>query len=410
MEPQSPPHTYEETIATMFASTRRTTEKSSWSDVCRLMSLFNDPQLSYRTIHVAGTNGKGSVSLKIASALQRHGYKTGLFISPHITDFCERIQVNSEKVSQDYVTETGQRIMGELRDRGISFHFFEITTVMGFLYFQREKVDFAVVEVGIGGLLDTTNVVLPEVSVVTSIGYDHMNLLGSTLEEIACQKAGIIKPNIPCVIGPNCPYPVFAQKCESTHSSLVQVMDVPGSTFEEENNRIAVESLRALQRRGIEISEESIGAVYLNRQPFRFQREVIETMDGRRVEIVMDVGHNSSAVSRFLSDVEKVFPRRPLHAIVGMSSNKDIRSTLQLIIQRAVKVHSFSVPHPRLLPHSDLHTIISQLSEDKAGVSGDQAIIDTVLGRLEDCDLVLICGSCFIMSTAYAALAAYRRL
>ena len=391
------PRTYDQALACLFS--RASTNKKDWSRTLELMRLFNDPHKSFRSVHVAGTNGKGSVSLKVARALQHQGYRTGLYMSPHIVDFCERISVNGELVGQDFVVETVGRLLKTTEKCEEMYHFFELTTVLGFLYFQQQAVDVAVIEVGIGGLMDTTNVITPEVSIITSIGYDHMNMLGNTLEEIAWQKAGIIKPGIPCVIGPNCPREVFKEQCRLTGSVLTEVPDMPESTYEQENNATTLAALGVLAGRGFPLSPESLQTVQTSHQPFRFQRTVFQ-----EVEVVLDVGHNSTAVSRFLADIKLVFPGRAFQVILGMSANKDVRTTLEIVMEQAIRVSAFSIAHPRLLSHSDLFSLLSSINPAKAAFHGGQEIITTVLSSCVPGDLVLICGSCFIMAAVQEAL------
>ena len=391
------PRTYEQALACLFS--RTSTHKKDWSRTLELMHLFGDPHTSFRSVHVAGTNGKGSVSLKIARTLQHQGYRTGLFISPHIVDFCERISVNGELVSRDFVVETVGKMLEVVDKCDDMYHFFELTTVLGFLYFQQQAVDIVVVEVGIGGLRDTTNVITPEVSIITSIGFDHMNILGNTLEEIAFQKAGIIKPGVPCVIGPNCPRAVFEEQCRLKGSTLTEVPDMPEATYEIENNETAFAALRVLASRGFPVSPESLQSVITSHQPFRFQRNIVQG-----VEVVTDVGHNSTAIERCIGDIKRVFPNRPFQAIIGMSANKDIRAVLEIIIQQATRISVFSIDHPRLLPSSDLFSLLSSINPSKAGLHGGKEVIATVLRSCAAGDLVLICGSCFIMAAVQEVL------
>lgn len=391
------PHTYDQAVAFLFS--RTSTHKKDWSRTLELMRLFGDPQKSFRSVHVAGTNGKGSVSLKVARALQHQGYRTGLYTSPHIVDFRERISVDGELVSEGFVVETVGRMLRTLEGCTEVYHFFELTTVLGFLYFQQQAVDVAVVEVGIGGLLDTTNVITPEVSIITSIGYDHMSLLGNSLEEIAQQKAGIIKPGVPCVIGPNCPREVFKAKCRLTESPLAEVPDMPESTYEQENNATTLAALEVLASRSFPVGPASLQTVTTSHQPFRFQRAVVQG-----VEVVLDVGHNSTAVTRFLADIRRAFPGRALQVIIGMSANKDIRAILEIVIEQATRVSALSIDHPRLLSSSDLFSLLSSINSAKAAFHGGKEVIAKVLNSCVPEDLVLICGSCFIMAAAQEAL------
>ena len=185
----------------------------SLASMQRLSSEFDNPHNAFRTIHVAGTNGKGSVALKTAAALQYSGYRTGLFTSPHIDSFCERIRVNSECISEERVVEHASRIFDVIEEKQLNVTFFEIVTMMALLEFREQHVDYAVLECGLGGRLDATNIVSQKIdcTAVTSIGRDHEEILGSALEDIAAEKAGIIKPGVKgCVLGPTArPFSIF---------------------------------------------------------------------------------------------------------------------------------------------------------------------------------------------------------
>lgn len=191
---------------------------------------FHHPHRHFKTIHIAGTNGKGSCSHTIASILQTDGYKVGLYTSPHLVDFRERIRINGEPISEDYVV----RFVEEERSFFEPLHpsFFELTTAMAFKYFADMEVDIAVIEVGLGGRLDCTNIITPILSVITNISFDHTQFLGNTLAKIAGEKAGIIKPNVPVVIGENHPEtrPVFTQKAEQLSSPITFAEDTPEVT------------------------------------------------------------------------------------------------------------------------------------------------------------------------------------
>src|SRR5665213_3050715 len=173
--------------------------KSDLTNILAISQLLQNPEKKFRSVHIAGTNGKGSTSHMLAAILQRAGYKTGLYTSPHLYDFRERIRVNGQMIPESFVTAFTGKLMPFIQP--IQPSFFEITVAMAFDWFVEQEVDIAVIEVGLGGRLDSTNIILPELSVITNISYDHMDLLGNTLQKIAYEKAGIIKPGIPVVIG-----------------------------------------------------------------------------------------------------------------------------------------------------------------------------------------------------------------
>ncbi|MBS1608258.1 MAG: bifunctional folylpolyglutamate synthase/dihydrofolate synthase, partial [Bacteroidetes bacterium] len=183
----------------MFSRVGSTAIKTGLGNTIALCDFLNNPQKKFKTVHVAGTNGKGSVSHMLAAILQTAGYKTGLYTSPHLKDFRERIKVNGEMISKEFVTDFTEKIKPVVET--IEPSFFEITVAMAFDYFASQEIDIAVIEVGLGGRLDSTNIIIPEISVITNIGWDHMNLLGDSLDKIAYEKAGIIKREVPVVIG-----------------------------------------------------------------------------------------------------------------------------------------------------------------------------------------------------------------
>src|SRR3954471_446057 len=197
--------TYEETLQylydqlPMFSRIGTAAYKKDIGNTKELCAFLNNPQQQFKTVHIAGTNGKGSVSHMLAAVLQTAGYKTGLYTSPHLKDFRERIKVNGQVCEEDFVVQFTEKVKPLIES--IQPSFFEITVAMAFEYFEQQKVDIAIIETGLGGRLDSTNIIQPVLSIVTNIGYDHMNILGDTLQEIAFEKAGIIKPNTPVIIG-----------------------------------------------------------------------------------------------------------------------------------------------------------------------------------------------------------------
>ena len=218
--------TYQETLdylynsVPMFQRIGGAAYKEGLDNTQTLDEHFGHPHRQFRTIHVAGTNGKGSVSHTLAAVLQSAGYKTGLYTSPHLVDFRERIRINGKPISQEYVMDFVERERGFFEPLRPSF--FELATAMAFRYFADEQVDVAVIEVGLGGRLDCTNIISPDLCIITNISFDHVQFLGDTLAKIASEKAGIIKPGIPVVIGETTPEtkPVFMAKAEEVRIIL----------------------------------------------------------------------------------------------------------------------------------------------------------------------------------------------
>lgn len=305
---------------------------------------FGHPHRSFRSIHIAGTNGKGSCSHTLAAILQEAGYKVGLYTSPHLIDFRERIRVNGQPVPEAYVI----RFVEEERAFFEPLHpsFFELTTAMAFRYFAEEKVDVAVVEVGLGGRLDCTNIIRPDLCIITNISLDHVQFLGDTLEKIAGEKAGIIKPGIPVVIGETTPEtrPVFQKKAEEVgapiHFAEEEVKGVHPDweyelkgLYQEKNRRTLWAALPLLQEGGYQISESDIQAGFAH---------VVELtgLMGRwqklqeHPTLVCDTGHNVGGIQYIAEQLRRQVFRR-LHIVIGMVNDKDVRGVLALLPREA---------------------------------------------------------------------------
>lgn len=305
---------------------------------------FGHPHRSFRSIHIAGTNGKGSCSHTLAAILQEAGYKVGLYTSPHLIDFRERIRVNGQPVPEAYVI----RFVEEERAFFEPLHpsFFELTTAMAFRYFAEEKVDVAVVEVGLGGRLDCTNIIRPDLCIITNISLDHVQFLGDTLEKIAGEKAGIIKPGIPVVIGETTPEtrPVFQKKAEEVgapiHFAEEEVKEVHPDweyelkgLYQEKNRRTLWAALPLLQGGGYQISESDIQAgfahvVELTGLMGRWQRLQ------EHPTLVCDTGHNVGGIQYIAEQLRRQVFRR-LHIVIGMVNDKDVRGVLALLPREA---------------------------------------------------------------------------
>lgn len=305
---------------------------------------FGHPHRSFRSIHIAGTNGKGSCSHTLAAILQEAGYKVGLYTSPHLIDFRERIRVNGQPVPEAYVI----RFVEEERAFFEPLHpsFFELTTAMAFRYFAEEKVDVAVVEVGLGGRLDCTNIIRPDLCIITNISLDHVQFLGDTLEKIAGEKAGIIKPGIPVVIGETTPEtrPVFQKKAEEVgapiHFAEEEVKEVHPDweyelkgLYQEKNRRTLWAALPLLQEGGYQISESDIQAGFAH---------VVELtgLMGRwqklqeHPTVICDTGHNVGGIQYIAEQLRRQVFRR-LHIVIGMVNDKDVRGVLALLPREA---------------------------------------------------------------------------
>lgn len=286
----------------------------TFSQMKRADERLGSPHEKFKTIHVAGTNGKGSVCMKTASVLEQTGLKVGLYTSPHLWDFTERIQINGVKIPK----RSAEALLDKIVHPELSF--FDCLTLMAFLYFAEEKVDVAVIEAGLGGRFDATNVISPILSVITSIGLDHMAILGDTLEEIAQEKAGIIKPGVPLVVGPS---------AARFFPSAVHVAHEP--FYELENQSIAKRALQEIgvfETRGLE-----------KNPPCRFEQ---------RGGLLFDVAHNPQAFERLAQGLQFHFPGKKFPFYLAFSKDKDWRSCVEVIKPFATSIQMIEGTSPRL--------------------------------------------------------------
>ena len=334
---------YQETIQYLYNSTPvfehvgASAYKEGLSNSWALDEHFNHPHTKFKTIHVAGTNGKGSCSHTIAAILQAEGYRVGLFTSPHLVDFRERIKVNGDCISQEYVMDFVENERSFFEPLHPSF--FELTTAMAFKYFADSHVDIAVIEVGLGGRLDCTNIITPILSVITNISFDHTQFLGDTLEKIAMEKAGIIKRDIPIVIGETTPETrnVFIQKAKE--------MNAPIYFAEEYNNPIANE-LDFELKGSYQLKNKQTILCAVNHLPLSISPSSIKEglshvveltgLMGRwqtireRPTVICDTGHNVGGW-QYLSQQIKSQPCKNLHIVFGMVDDKDIDTVMNML-------------------------------------------------------------------------------
>lgn len=270
--------TYQDTLTWMFSqlpmyqNQGKSAFKKDLSNTLKLAKHLNHPEQKFKSIHVAGTNGKGSTSHMLASILHEAGYKVGLYTSPHLKDFRERIKINGQPVSEQFVIDFIEENRTFFKSLGLSF--FEMTVGMAFDYFSKEKVDIAVIEVGLGGRLDSTNIITPEVSVITNIGKDHTQFLGNTLKSIAFEKGGIIKPMVPVVIGETqrTTAEVFKALADKNDTTITFADKTPAAyyksdligTYQLKNIKTVLATINQLINRGYHISQENIRAGLLN--------------------------------------------------------------------------------------------------------------------------------------------------
>ena len=426
---------YQETIdflytqLPMFSKTGSDAIKKGLDNIIQLCNNIDNPQQKFKCIHIAGTNGKGSVSHMIAAILQTAGYKTGLYTSPHLIDFRERIKINGEMISPANVVDFVSRIAPEIQQ--IHPSFFEITVAMAFDYFAAENVDYAIIETGLGGRLDSTNIIHPILSVITNIAYDHTDLLGNTLELIASEKAGIIKQYTPVVIGEVIPETkdVFIQKAAVEAAALVfaqhhwtyishyannDILDIALSNNSNDevcnyhldlrgsyqvHNLITVLSVvDQLNILGLAINRTHISYALFNASKItglRGRWDVIQ----QKPMIVIDVGHNAHGINEVIKQIEKINYHQ-LHIITGMVKDKDVNSVLQLLPTYALYYFS-KAQIPRALDENMLLEKATEYNlKGKSFKTVKQAILSAIENTNEN-DLIVICGSVFVAGEAY---------
>lgn len=402
--------------------------KKDLTNITALCEALGSPQNKFKSIHVAGTNGKGSVSHSLAAVLQQSGYKTGLYTSPHLKDFRERIRMNGEMVTKDFVTEFIQAHFDLVQK--VQPSFFEITVAMAFEWFAIKEADISVIEVGLGGRLDSTNIIQPELSVITNISYDHQQLLGNTLREIAGEKAGIIKPGIPVVIGETqeetqavflekaktCHAPItfadqereikkqayngdrlvleVSDKNENDHRLTTYELDLPGP-YQKKNLLTTLSAIQKLKERHWNITNEDVLKAISSVKKLTGLRGRWEIL-GHHPLIIADVAHNMGGITEIMRRV-KTLSYKQLHIVTGFVRDKPLDLVLPFFPEDAQYYFS-NAPIPRALP-SD------QLAEIAAGYHLYGKHYDSVPGAFhaaksnaaED-DLILVCGSVFVVA------------
>lgn len=412
----------------MFQRTGPAAYKPDLGNTISICNLLQNPQNNFISIHVAGTNGKGSTSHMLASIFQEAGYKTGLYTSPHLKDFRERIKINGQMISQDYVAEFIAKLHSDF-DK-IKPSFFEMTVGLAFDYFSHEKVDIAIIEVGLGGRLDSTNVITPILSVITNISFDHMNLLGDTLPKIATEKAGIIKQNIPVVIGEtdNQTKEVFIQKANQNSSKIYfadNTLHVENcSEFNPLQNYFTVDVYKGnnliysrlkcglngdYQQKNVLTVLQSVEIL---KERFKLNEENIRNgilnvanntgLMGRWQKInstplaICDTGHNEAGIRYVLNQIKKI-PFEKLHFVIGVVNDKEVDKILAMLPKNA-SYYFCKANIPRALSANELY--------DKAilyGLNGNvfQSVNEAymeAINNAEKNDLVFVGGSTYVVA------------
>ncbi len=425
--------TYQETIEYLYAQLPMFTRigaaayKEDLHNTVALCEALGNPQAKFKTIHIAGTNGKGSTSHMLAAILQEAGYKTALYTSPHIKDFGERIRINGQMIEQEFVIDFVERTK-KLTEK-IQPSFFELTVAMAFEYFALQEVDIAVIETGLGGRLDSTNIIQPVLSVITNIGYDHMNILGDTLPKIAAQKAGIIKKNTPAVIGELLPetMPVFIKEANEKEAPLYfaqsrfiteyieptgnllfcNVKDIQDNTFEKlrldlngiyqaKNICTVLMAVKVLQKLDYTIPEEKMHSALENVKGLTGLRGRWDILQNHPA-VIQDVAHNTDGINQVLQQLRYNYPQSHIHFVLGFVKDKDVEHVLELFPADAT--YYFTNAHiPRALPAADLQQTANSKGLQGTKYDNVNEAIAVAKANASDNDVIMICGSFFIIA------------
>ena len=419
--------TYQETItylynsAPLFQNIGQGAYKEGLSNTHALDKHFEHPHRKFRTIHVAGTNGKGSCSHTLAAVLQSAGYKVGLYTSPHLVDFRERIRVNGEMVSEQFVVDFVEQHRAFFEPLHPSF--FELTTAMAFLYFAEQEVDVAVIEVGLGGRLDCTNIISPDLTVITNISFDHVGFLGDTLAKIAHEKAGIIKPHTPIIIGEHTDEtrPVFEAEATEKSAPIIFAQDAPlyikkesdtdrdiyhGTPYgalraelrgycQEKNVNTLLHAISELQRIGYNINERNVleGFVHVcNLTGLRGRWQQLLTSP----RLVCDTGHNIGGF-QYLAPQIVAQPCCTLRIVFGMVNDKDINAVLTLMPKNATYYFA-QASVARALPSPELQALAAKHDLHGATYTSVAEATRAALKEADKEDFIYVGGSSFIVA------------
>jgi len=388
----------------MYQRVGQSAFKKDLTNTLKLCNALGNPQQKFKSIHVAGTNGKGSTSHMLASVLQSAGYKTGLYTSPHLKSFTERIRLNGKEAEQDFVINFIKKHKTLIEE--IKPSFFEITVVMAFEYFAQKKVEVAVIEVGLGGRLDSTNVIRPELSIITNIGFDHMELLGDTLAKIAMEKAGIIKENVPVVITEKQAdtVPVFTQIANNRNAPItfaeevqfdaIPLSDLKGN-YQAKNVRGVLTALDILRTAGWKISDEAIHLGLQNVQANTGLKGRWQQI-GSHPLTICDTGHNKEAFEYIVRQIQReLFDQ--LYMVLGFVKEKDLKPILNMLPEDAVLI--FCEPQiPRALLLEELRERTQYMKQTRYYIQDVNRAIAKARSLASEGDMIYIGGSTFVVA------------
>ena len=388
----------------MFQRVGAAAYRSDLTNIIQLCDLLGNPQRDLKFIHVAGTNGKGSVTHIIASLLQEQGYKVGVFVSPHYKDYRERIKINGKFISKKFVTAFVEKNQKQFKK--IDASFFEITTAMAFEYFKKERIDFAVIETGMGGRLDSTNIIAPLLSVITNISHDHQQFLGNTLPKIAAEKAGIIKKNTPVVIGETQTEtkPVFVSKAKSMKSKIYFAdkeistgnfkTDLKG-IYQQKNIPTALMAIDVLKKIGVKATDKAVkkGLKHVAKNTSFIGRWMVV---GQMPLVVFDSAHNEGGIRELKQEIQST-KFETLHFVFGTVADKDISKVLSLLPKDA-KYYFCKADIPRGLNVDELKLQAGKFKLKGESYPSVSIAFKAAKQNASKKDLVLVAGSVFVVA------------
>lgn len=405
---------YSETLAWMFKQLPMfqrqgaVAYKKDLSNTYLLMKQLHEPQRKFKSVHIGGTNGKGSTSHMLASVLQEAGYKVGLYTSPHLVDFRERVRINGIMIPEKFVCNFIEKHKEFFEENQLSF--FEMTVGLAFAYFADEAVDIAVIEVGMGGRLDSTNVITPLVSAITNISLDHTQFLGETLAEIAFEKAGIVKPNVPCIIGESTPEtrPVFTEKASTVKApisfasplSVALASDLKGS-YQLKNQSLLLAIVEELRSQSWQISDTVVLEALQNvkgNTGLRGRWEILQESP----RVVIDTGHNKAGIQVILEQLtnEKY---KELHVVFGMVNDKSLSDILGMLPKNAY-YYICEASIPRAKKATELYAEVVAHGLNAFLMSTPTEALECAMNNASTEDIIWVGGSTFVVADVLSVL------
>ncbi len=408
----------------MFSRSGVKAYKADLKNTVTLCNYLDNPQNEIKTVHIAGTNGKGSVSHILAAIFQENGYKTGLYTSPHLKDFRERIKINGEMMAESFVADFVEKTKAISEE--IQPSFFELTFAMALDYFAQEKVDIAFIETGLGGRLDSTNIIVPLLSIITNISFDHKDILGDTLAKIAYEKAGIIKPGIPVVIGETLPETkiVFQTKARDANSEIFlaeKKYEIVSSDYNVKYLELGIWNKESQKKKKYRLDLNGLYqqknilsvlvAVDILKTRFLLKEEKIKSaisqvkkitgLHGRweiiheKPTVVLDVAHNEEGIKQLINQIGNI-KFEDLHIIFGIMKDKDIEKVLEQLPNNATYYFT-KAQNPRAMPEDELEAKAKRYHLNGITFPDVNKALQAALDMATKEDVIVVCGSVFVV-------------